>query len=176
MEIDKAVQRLGWRFQQASKRTDLKITLNQNDVDALKTIDQYVVKKQKEQYRDHQLFAKLYINYLTELTEHYGTTLTDPVLRRRIHEILRQPIQQLVRKLVDSLNDNEKYNLLEELEVDLKHPLLRSKQEAVSNVNKLKEAILDPEKRNRLLGEEWVFPTVADCLEKEINRAIYLYK
>jgi hypothetical protein len=175
MEINKAVQRLGWRFQQASKRTDLNFVINRNDIEALQIIDSYVVKKQKEQYRNHELFAKLYINYLTELTGHYGTSLTDPILRRRIHGILQQPIQQLIRKLVDSLNDSEKYTLFEQLEVDLKHPLIQSEQEAASNLSKLKEALMVPEKRKLLLGEYWLFETVADCLEKEINKAIGLY-
>lgn len=176
MEINKAVQRLGWRFQQASKRTDLNFVINQNDIEALQTIDSYVVKKQKEQYRNHELFAKLYINYLTELTEHYGTSLTDPILRRRIHGILQQPIQQLLRKLVDSLNDNEKYALFDQLGINLRHPLIRSEQEAASNVSKLKKALMDPEKRKTLLGEKWISETVANCLEKEINRVINLYE
>ncbi len=175
MDINKAVQRLGWRFEQASKRQNHSFPINQNDVDALKVIDAFVVKNQKEQLQNQELFAKLYINNLTELIEHYNTTIFDPIPRRRIHGILRQSLQELTEKLKDTLNDSEKYELMKELEVDLRHPLLRSEEETGSDLDKLQGAFDDSGNRKRLLGEVWDYETVKDCLEKEVNRAINSY-
>ena len=176
MEITKAVQRLGWRFEQAAKRADYSFIINQNDIEALKAIDSYVVKKQKANYQKHELFAKLYVNYVTELTDHYGTSLFDPLIRRRMDGILAQPIQQLIKKLQDSLNDNEKYSLFEECGIELKHPAIQSEEERTSHVEKLKEALIDSDNRQKFLGEEWDFETVANLFEKEVNRAIFQHE
>jgi uncharacterized membrane-anchored protein YjiN (DUF445 family) len=175
MDINKAVQRLGWRFEQSSKRTDHRFTINQNDLDALKTIDAFVVKNQKEQLQNQELFAKLYINNLTELIEHYNTTIFDPIPRRRIHEILRQSLPDLTEKLKDTLNDSEKYELMKEIGIDLKHPLLRTDEETENDLDKLQDALIDTENKKRLLGDVWDFETVKDCVEMEVNSAINLY-
>jgi hypothetical protein len=154
MEINKAVQRLGWRFQQASKRADLSFVINQNDIEALKAIDLFVVKKQRANYQKHELFAKLYINYVTELTDHYGTSLCNPLIRRRMDGILRQPIQQMIEKSLISLNDNEKYKLMEECGIELKHPAIQSEEERTNHVEKLKKALTDSDNRQKFMGEE----------------------
>ncbi len=175
MDINKAVQRLGWRFDQASKRPNHSFTINQNDLDALKSIDAFVVKNQKVQLQNQELFAKLYINNLTELMEHYNTSIFDPIPRRRIHGILRQSLQELTEKLKDTLNDSEKYELMKEIGVDLKHPLLRSKEETGKDLDKLQGALNDSENRKRLLGEVWDYEAVKDCVEMEVNTAINSY-
>jgi len=175
MDINKAVQRLGWRFEQASKRPNHSFTINQNDLDALKKIDEFVVKNQKEQLQNQELFAKLYINNLTELIEHYNTTIFDPIPRRRIHGILRQSLQDLTEKLKDTLNDSEKYELMRELGVELKHPLLRSEEETGNDLEKLQGVLVDSENKKRLLGEVWNYETVKDCVENEVNKVINSY-
>lgn len=175
MDINKAVQRLGWRFEKASKKSDHSFTINQNDLDALKTIDAFVVKNQKEQLQNQELFAKLYINNLTELIEHYNTSIFDPIPRKRIHGVLRQSLQNLTEKLKDTLNDSEMYKLMKEIGVDLKHPLLRSEEETGTDLDKLLGAFIDSENKKRLIGEVWDFETVKDCLEKEVNSAINLF-
>ncbi len=175
MDINKAVQRLGWRFDQASKGPDHSYIINKNDLDALKSIDAFVVKNQKEQLQNQELFAKLYINNLTELIEHYNTTIFDPIPRRRIHGILRQSLQELTEKLKDTLNDSEKYELMKEIGVDLNHPLLRSDEETSNDLDKLQGALDDSENRKRLIGEVWNYETVKDCVEKEVNKVINSY-
>ena len=175
MDINRAVQRLGWRFEKASKRSDHRFNINQNDLDALKIIDAFVVKQQKEQLQNQELFAKLYINNLTELIEHYNTNIFDPIPRRRIHGILLQPLHKLTKKLKDTLNDSEKYELLNEIGVDIRHSLLRSEEETVKNLDTLQGAFDNSENKKRLLGEVWDFETVKDCLEQEVNSAINLF-
>jgi hypothetical protein len=175
MDINKAVQRLGWRFEQASKRPNHSFIINQNDIDALKKIDEFVVKDQKKQYQEYELFAKLYINNLTELIEHYNTSIFDPIPRKRIHGILRQSLQELTEKLKDTLNDSEKYELMNKIGIELKHPLLRSEEETGNDLDKLQGALDDSENKKRLLGEVWDFETVKDCLEKEVNKVINSY-
>ena len=174
MDINKAVQRLGWRFDQASKRQDHRFIINQNDLDALKTIDAFVVKNQKRQLKNHELFVKLYIHNLTELIEYYNTTIFDPIPRRRIYEVLRKSLPELTEKLKDTLNDSEKYVLMKEIGVVLKHPLLRSKEETAEDLDKLQGVLNESENKKRLLGEVWDYDTVKDCVEIEVNQIINL--
>lgn len=176
MDINKAVQRLGWRFDQASKRQDHSFIINQNDLDALKTIDTFVVKNQKGQLKNQELFAKMYIHNLTELVEYYNTTIFDPIPRKRIHEILRQSMPELTEKLKETLNDSEKYELMNEIGVGLKHPLIRSNEETGNGLDKLQEVLVDPENKKRLLGEVWDSKTVKDCIETEVNKVINLFE
>ncbi len=86
--------------------------------------------------------------------------------------ILKQPMQQLIEKSLISLNDNEKYLLFEDCGIELKHPAVRSEEETASNLEKLKDALTDPEKMQKFMGEEWDYVTIANLFEKEINRAI----
>lgn len=172
MEVKKAVQRLGWRFSESAKRNDLSFRLNEKDIQALEVIDQYVVKAQKQQFIDQELFGKLYIYIYMKVLEQDKSTVMDTNARRKIYNVLKKPISQLVDDFTESLNSSEAYSFLEEIGVDFDITASHSEvKDKAINAN-LHAASKNPENLDRLTGNVWAKDFVAECLEAEVNQAI----
>ena len=166
MEIVKAVQRLGWRFSEASKRGNT-FTINETDVKALQSIGKYVEQTQRDQYESNELFAKLYIYLYTKVLANDKTTVFDTSAKRKIGNLLKKPITQLIEELTQSLNESEIYEVLQE--VGATHPAIRTEAETNEQNAKLKELMSDPINESRLLGDVWDYETVKKAMEREIN-------
>jgi|GEM_PF-3569875 len=168
----KSLQRIGWRFSEAAKRSDKSFKINQNDVDALKDIAQYVEQTQKEQYQANHLFAKLYVYMFMKILEQDGSTVFDNNARRKIGNVLKKPLKQLIEELQRSLNDSEQYGLLENLGIELKHPALRKEGETKKNmetINKLLES-------ETIITDVFDFDTVEQAVMAEVNQQINLWR
>ena len=173
MTITKAIQRLGWWFSEATKK-DNTFTVNQNDIDALKAIDEFVEFGQKEQYNANHLFAKLYIYMAMKIMENDSSTVFENNHRRKIGNLLKKPLSQIIDDLTESLNDSERYSLLESIGVDLKHPALRKEAEATKTMKELNKALKTPENDTRLLGNVFSKEHVQEAMIAEINLLINL--
>lgn len=67
MNVDESVKRLIWRFSQKSNGSPKAFTPNQNDLEAVKVVAQWIEAQQQETIREQQLFAKLFVNELTRI-------------------------------------------------------------------------------------------------------------
>jgi len=172
MEIRKAVQRIGWRFAEAAKRQDRSFRLNDNDIQALEVIDSYVVKAQKQQFINQELFAKMYIFLFMKIMEADNSTVLETFARRKIYDVLDKSISQLVDDFTESLNSSEAYVFLEEIGAasNLNGNYNSVKENEIKN--KLSESCKDPDNLNRLIGKVWDREFVAEMLEVEVNQAI----
>lgn len=173
MGIIKAIQRLGWRFSEATKK-DNTFTVNQNDIDALTTIAGYVEQTQKQQYEANHLFAKLYTYMAMKIMDNDGSTVFENNHRRKIGNLLKKPLSQIMDDLTESLNDSERYGLLESIGVDLKHPALRKEAETTKTMKELNKALKTPENDSRLLGNVFSKEHVQEAMIAEINLLINL--
>ncbi len=172
--IKKDIQRIGWRFSEAVKRNDNSFKINQNDIDALNGIAEYIDKTQKQQFEANHLFAKLYIFCFMRVLEKEGSTVFNNSAKQRIGNILKKPIEQIIEELVVSLNDSEKYDWLENLGIEIKHPALRTEAETIENNKKINEAL--KENRNIITDPVWNYNDVKDCVISEVNQMINLFK
>ena len=68
MDFKKAMQRIGWRLQQPNFKP------NNEDKQAYNSIIQIIENQQKEQFKNNELFAKLYIHVYGKFISHYKTT------------------------------------------------------------------------------------------------------
>ena len=82
---------------------------NQEDIDAMNEIIEYVDRKEKQQLVDNQLFGKLYIYLYMEFIKYYKTTVFDPIPQVELNEILDKPIKAIVSDFKDALNESELY-------------------------------------------------------------------
>lgn len=165
MEIIKATQRLAWRFTEAVKRKSF--VVNQNDIDALNIVGEYVERTQKEQYVNNELFAKLYVYLFMKVLENDKTTVFDNNARRKIGNLLKKPLIQIIEELKNSLNESEQYGFSKELGV--KHPSLRTPEETIEENKKLAQAVKNPDNLKRLAGEVWDLETVKTAIEADVN-------
>jgi hypothetical protein len=170
--VKKAIQRLGWRFSEALKKPDHSFRINQNDIQALQEIDAYVTQTQEQQYKDHELFAKLFTYLYMKILENDKADIYNNHARRKIYNLLQKPMYQVVEEFRDSLNESELYELLNDAGIDLKHPASQSEQERESNISKLANALETKENMQKLTKEVWDFDTVKECIEAEVNQAI----
>lgn len=174
MNIKKSINRIFWRFGGNGNKNPFPV--NQLDADALNEIIEYVDQKEKQQYEANELFAKLYIYIYQKILENDNSTVMDKEPRMKIYNLLKKPLTQVIDNFKDSLNNSERYELLEELNIDLKHPALQNEERSSNDIENLKEAIKDPEKLNQLAGEVWDYETVSEILQTEINQAINYHR
>ena len=180
MKIKEAVSQIGFRFSGALKKSrelkkDPVLYLNQKDIQAIKRIGEYVEQKEVEQFHDHELFAKLFIFTYKRIFEIEGGNIMDNGMtakRRKIYRLLNKPTYQLVQEFTDMLNQSEQYEFIEEVQVDIRHPLLISDEQRRNNLKKVEEACMKPENKKRLLGKVWSNDFVKECIEAEVNQAI----
>lgn len=172
--IRKHLQRLVWRFTDAGKKPSKSFTVNQNDIEALKGIDEYVERMEKNLFHSNELFAKLYIFMFMRVLENEKSTVYDNSARRRIGNLLSKPLEQVISDLVDSLNDSELYNWLENLGIEIKHPALRTEAETIDISNKLNNALKTPLKS--VLEPVWEYETVYPAVIAEVNSMIQIHQ
>jgi hypothetical protein len=174
MKIKTAINRIFWRF--GGNENKKPFPVNQEDVNAYNSIDEYIKQAEKQQCQQNENFAKLYTYLFMKILENDKSTVMDNLARKKIYSLLKKPLYQVIEDFKNSLNDSEQYEALEASGASLKHPLLINEQETADSVEKLKEFVKTPENKSKLLGEVWDFETVKECIEAEINQALNLFK
>jgi len=174
MKIKQALNRVFWRF--GGNNNKHPFPVNQDDVDSYNAIEDYITKKEKEQFTNQELFAKLYIYLYMKILENEKTTIMDLHARKKIYNLLKKPMAQVIQDFTQSLNDSEAYSLLDSLGVDSSDSRKETEQINKLVKEKLKEAVKTSENVSKLLGEVWDYDFVADCLESEVNQAINLFE
>ena len=176
MKIKEAINRIYWRF--GGNDNSHPFPVNEKDVEAYNVLAKVVEENQKQQFRNNELFAKLFIFTYKRMFELEGGNIMDQGMtakRRKIYHLLQKPVPQLIEEFKDMLNDSEVYELYASIEVENKHPALQIEQARVSNMEKLQKALKTPENKSKFLREVWDYDVVAECLESEVNQAIELW-
>ena len=164
MDIKQALNRIYWRF--GGNNNKQPFPVKQEDIDAFDEIAKTIKEHQEQQYKQNELFAKLYIFVYMRFIEKMGATVNDKEPRKAMFKILEKPIEHWVWEFKDAMNDSEMYKTLEDAGIELKHPALGQ-----TKVNETNEThILNS------LKEVWSFEMVKECLEVEINNALNLNK
>lgn len=168
MTTDKALNRIFWRFGGNDNKYPFKV--NETDVEAYNTLNEYVHDTQKKIVQYNPLFAKLYIYMVMKIMEQKRTTVFDNVARKQIGNILKMPIEQLIENLTDSLNESDLYELFQNEGVIMKHPALRTDQE--NEHNKETVSNITPE---QIQQKPWNYQDVNEAIIAEINLMIELH-
>ena len=158
MDFKKAMQRIGWRLQQPTFKP------NNEDKQAYNAIVQVIESQQKQQFKNHELFAKLYIHIYGKFISHYKTTVLDVVPRKELHKILETPMSILIEKFTKEMNDSELYTLMEKSNIKIDHPAFKNEHEKKEDAQKIDMKNLNI----------WKQEDVSECLENDVNHAINL--
>lgn len=100
-------------------------------VEAINCVMDFVEKKHKDQFNNHQLFAKLYITYYGELLKYYRTDVFDDIPQKELHKVLDRPLERIIEDFVKKATDIEQ-SLQYEVNGVLKHPLQLSSDQKES--------------------------------------------
>ena len=106
--LDKAVNRLRWRF---SNETTFKP--NNEDVEALNTVFEWINHQKKETLNKHTLFAKLFIYHLTMNVRHYETTILNDFPQKDIISLLEKPLDLYFKAFHQDIHNNQLNKLVE---------------------------------------------------------------
>lgn len=175
MTTTQALNRIYWRF--GGNNNSNPFPVNEKDIEAYNTLHDDYIERRKKQFHSYSLFAKLYIYLYMKILENDQTTVLEPFARRKIYNLLRKPLTQIIEDFQKSLNDSERYNLLENINNgEIKPPETLTMAEKAANLHKLEKLVMDPENRKKLLGEVWDEETVDSLVEAEVNQAINEFK
>lgn len=165
MDIKKSINRIAWRFGSNGNKNPFPV--NQNDIDAFNEIVRVVKDHQKQQFKQNELFAKLYIFLYMRIIAKHQATVMDTLPRKELYRVLERPIEHLIEMFRNEMNDSDMYASFDKVGIDLKHPAQVSAEEKASNLEKMK---------NFKHSEIWDYETTKECLEIEINNALNLNK
>ena len=100
MTIKKALEHFEWKLSNKWNPTT-------KDVEAYNEIIQFTEDKLQDQYKDNQLFAKLYITFYGELLKYYNATVLDKEPQKALHKILDTSIESIIHKFLAKANLQE---------------------------------------------------------------------
>lgn len=162
--IQKAVKRLSWRLGNG------KFEPNQNDVDALQFIINWINNEKSELMKDNMLFAKCYVKLLMYETMYFkDVQFASEQLNRFLVET---PIETIYDDFAKSLNQLEYEKFMKRHGLIMKHPALLSDEEKDFE-NKIIEN--NNEEFNKIIQEgKWTFDQVYKSLNNQITELIKL--
>jgi len=111
-DIKKAAERLIWRLKPDKEGNFKSFTPNQNDVDSLNCILNWINNQKKETLNNNTLFAKLYIYVLTQEINYHDTTVLDPIPQKKVSALLNHPLDKFYKSFVNDLYQNQLKRLL----------------------------------------------------------------
>lgn len=110
-DIKKAAGKLKWRFRK-EKGNYKPFTPNDNDIEALNCILNWINHQKKETLNNNQLFAKLYIYHLTMNIRYFETTVLDPIPQKDLSRLLNMPIHLFYEAFETDLYGNQLNKIL----------------------------------------------------------------
>lgn len=164
MTIEKAMQRIVWRVSNGNH------TPNQNDVEAVTVVAEWINRQKTQEIQQNRLFAKMYVYcFINELQFYQDIKFA----QRKLHEILKTPVIELYGQFKDKLNNVEYNSFLKSLGFSNLHTLLTKKEQ------KQNEAVLTQE-NNELIQKYlfgiWTPEKIETGLNNQISEAINRYK
>lgn len=172
MKIYKAIQRLSWRFKQGKT-----FVPNANDIEALNGVVDFVEAKIDQATEGQDGFVKLYTWVYAYMIKRYNSTPFDEIPQEEVHRILDQPIDQVIEKFTEFLNNESQNAFFKEAGVDGfgdEHPLMMTPAGKEENLKKVL-AQMEIEGYERYRGKAWKVETVRDNLIAQIKKAIITY-
>lgn len=146
-DIKKAGERLLWRFNAGKS-----FIPNDNDKMALKSVLGWVNRQASDNVENNQLFAKLYIYFLTQGLRYYETTVFDNAIQKELSALLDKPLALFYKAFIQDLYGNQ----LNKLQL--------KKIEDYSNV------ISDAEKFKETFNEDYVINKLNEMISEALNR------
>lgn len=106
-DVKKAGERLLWRFSLKS------FAPNEDDQMALKSVLAWINRNASENVNNNQLFAKLYVYFLTQEIRYNQATVLDEKLQKKVHSMLDKPLALFYKAFINDLYSSQ-FNKLKE--------------------------------------------------------------
>lgn len=124
MNIEKNIQRLSWRFSNGKA-----FKPNQNDIDSLNFIIDWVNRQRSETINNNILYAKLYMYVFADLVRKYESNFLDDLMQKELHRIIDTDLNVFYERITSLINDHAQFEFLRSKGFSLKHPMQISKEQ-----------------------------------------------
>ncbi|MDP2687790.1 MAG: hypothetical protein Q8O62_11245 [Aequorivita sp.] len=162
INIKAAVQRLSWRLGNG------KFQPNENDIDALNFIINWINTEKSEMIRDNILLAKCYTRLLMYETLYYKDVKQSSIqLNKALTEL---PIETFYDEFASRLNDLEYNSFLQSKGMTMKHPALKSDIDRAAEAKLIEDNYKEFEQY--VLKGKWTSEQVYSSLNNQITELI----
>lgn len=152
--VKKAGEKLLWRLSPDKTGEYKAFKPNENDFNALKSILGMINRIEKNNVSNNELFAKLYVNFLTQEIRYHGTTVFDKRIFAIVGNKLNYSLESYYSTFLNDLQGNQWNKILED-------KTLEEQLETLKMFNQFKET--------------YCFDYVASKLDENINHALLTY-
>lgn len=166
MILNKAVNRIKWRFSQGKA-----FTPNENDIKSFNSIVGFINDFQNDSFKNNQLFAKLYIFFLDEHIKYYKSDIFDLIPQQALSRLLDTPLRLSYKSFHKNMISNYQDKILAKngLE-DIKTPSERTEQEN-ADIQLRIDNMSDEDKLN-IFKETYSLEFVTERLDEMIINAL----
>jgi hypothetical protein len=164
MTLEKNVERMFWRLSNGNFKP------NQNDLNAMTEITDWINREQESTLKHNLLLAKLYCVVFIQEIEYMKDI---NFAQRKIHDILNKTIETHYREFHEKLNTIELLKFSKKIGLSQKHPALMTEEERELDREKIK--LNEKEFKRYALGI-WEYEKVQTSLNNQITEAINHYK
>lgn len=128
-DLKKAAERLIWRLKPNKNGGFKSFTPNQNDIDCLNCILNWINNQKKETLNNNHLFAKLYIYVLTQEINFHDTNVLDSIPQKKVSALLNHPLDKFYKSFTNDLYENQLKRLLRLTESEEQRKVISEYQE-----------------------------------------------
>lgn len=130
MTLQQAINRLYFRIENGMPKA------NENDLEAVNTIVDWVNEMQKKTIAENIPFTKMYVCLFTNYLVFYKDL---KIAQKELHRVLETPTKQLYYDFLNNLNNQELEMFYENLGIEVKHPATQSEDEKKDAMQKFQE-------------------------------------
>ena len=165
MSINKAISRLYWRF--GGNGNTKPFPVNQQDLDSFNEIKNYVKDTQKEIFYNNVLFSKLFVYLYGKVMMNDRSSLFETNARKKIANVLKKPLSQLIEEMTEELNHSGMYGKLEASGLNMKPPYKLTDADRLGNTKTIQNLLKSDYKE--LVEDVFDYETVEQIMISEVN-------
>ena len=151
-DVKRSGEHLLWLLGPSKEGSFKKVQVTAKDFNALKSVLGFINRQSSGNVKNNQLFAKLYIHFLTQGIRYHQTAVFDAEMQKELHKLLNYPLPLFYKAFVKDLHDNQLNRLLQVKD------------------DQLKEVVIDAQRFKETYNEDFVSAQLDEWVNEAINR------